>query len=297
MFLGLSGYWGHYLWRVHKFNQALTQRKLLWLNLEKRIKASVNNFDQDIGLLIKDCASGWEISVNKEKLFPSASLVKMPIMAGIFSASAEDGLDLSSVITLDDQSKTSGSGILKNYAAGTNFDIEKLTEIMITESDNTATNMLIDHLGIETLNGYFKKIGLSHTNLARKMMDFSGRQKGVENYTCAQDLGYLLEQIYFSKLINKEFSRKCLEILKKQKIKDRIPARLPVSAQVAHKTGLEKHVCHDAGIVFTLHGDFIICVLTRHNFKAALPSKKFIAGLARDVYCAYQSDRMKYPNM
>lgn len=297
IFLAVSGYYSHYLWRVHKFNQELAKRKLVWQDLGEKIKAKVDNSGQDIGLLIKDCASGWEISVNKEKLFPSASLVKVPIMASVFSASAQARLDLASVITLDNQSKTSGSGVLKNYAAGTSFDIEKLIEIMITESDNTATNMLIDHLGIEILNDYFKKIGLSHTNLSRKMMDFVSRQKGLENYTCAQDLGNLLEQIYFNKLINKEFSQKCLEILKKQKIKDRIPARLPTSAQVAHKTGLERHVCHDAGIVFTSHGDFIICVLTKHNYKVSLPSKKLIAGLARDVYCAYQSDKMKYPEM
>lgn len=297
LFLVLSGFYLHYLWRVRKFNQELAQRKLIWLALEEKIKANVNDFDQDIGLLIKDCASGWEISVNKEKLFPSASLVKVPIMAGVFSASAENGLDLTSVLTLNNQCKISGSGVLKNYAAGTEFDIERLTEIMITESDNTAANMLIDYLGLETLNGYFKKIGLSHTNLARKMMDFASRQKGLENYTCAQDLGYLLEQIYFNKLINKDFSQKCLEILKKQKIKDRIPARLPNNAQVAHKTGLEKYVCHDAGIVFTSHGDFIICVLTKHNFKFSLPSKKFIAEVARNVYCAYQSDKMQYPEM
>ena len=131
IFFGLSGFAAEYFWRVHKFKQQLAQRELFWLALGDKIKSAVFDFNQETGLLIKDCSSGWEISVNKEKLFPSASLVKVPIMASVFSASAENYLDLRSLITLDNRSKVSGSGILKNYASGLEFDIEKLTEIMV----------------------------------------------------------------------------------------------------------------------------------------------------------------------
>ncbi len=275
------------LYAYNEQKKQLEQKKASWAVLEEKIKEETNNFGQETGLIIKDLSTGWTIAVNEDKLFPSASLVKVPIMATIFSLSAEKGLNLEQRLVLSNKCKVLGSGLIKDYAAGTKFNIDYLIEVMITESDNTAANMLIDYLGIEPLNNYFKKLGLSNTNIARKMMDFKSRQEGIENFTSARDVAYLLEEIYNDKLINKDFSRKCLEILKKQKARDRIPAKLPSDAVVAHKTGLEKGVCHDVGIVFTPRGDFLICVLTRHNYKFAAPAKKFISQVAMDAYNYY----------
>jgi len=273
-----------------QLEKQLEEKKANWAALENKIKGETDKFGQEAGLIIKDLSTGWTISVNKDKLFPSASLVKVPIMATIFSLCAEKELNLEQRLVLANKCKVLGSGVINDYAAGTEFNIDYLIKVMITESDNTATNMLIDHLGLEPLNNYFKKLGLSNTNLARKMMDFKSRQNGIENFTSASDVAYLFEEIYNEKLINKDFSRKCLEILKKQKARDRIPKKLPSGAVVAHKTGLEKGVCHDAGIVFTPNGDFLICVLTRHNYKFAAPAKKFISQVAADAYNYYQPD-------
>ena len=161
---------------------------------------------------------------------------------------------------------------------------------MISESDNTATNMLIDRLGFACLNDNFKKIGLKDTNISRRMMDFRSRKAGKENFTTASDLAHILEKIYKKKLINKAYSQMCLDFLKKQKIKDRIPVKLPAGTLVAHKTGLEKGICHDAGIVFTPRGDFLICVLTRHKNKTAKSAKELIAQLAFLTY-SYKNKR------
>ncbi len=268
----------------------LEEKKANWAVLENKIKKETDKFGQETGLIIKDLSTGWTIAVNKDKLFPSASLVKVPIMATIFSLCAEKELDLGQRLVLANKCKVLGSGTIKDYASGTEFNIDYLIKVMITESDNTATNMLIDYLGLTPLDSYFKKLGLSNTNLARKMMDFKSRQNGIENFTSAGDVAYLFEEIYNNKLINKDFSSKCLEILKKQKSRDRIPKKLPSEAVVAHKTGLEKGVCHDAGIVFTPNGDFLICVLTRHNYKFAAPAKKFISQVALDAYNYYLPD-------
>lgn len=278
------------LYAYNEKKKQLEQRKAVWSILENKIKQETNKFGQETGLIIKDLSSGWTIVVNEDKIFPSASLVKIPIMATIFSLSAENELNLGQRLVLANKYKVLGSGRIKDYAAGTKFNIAYLIEVMITESDNTAANMLIDYLGLTPLNNYFKKLGLNNTNMARKMMDFKSRQKGIENFTSASDVAYLLEEIYNNKFINKDFSHKCLEILKKQKARDRIPARLPSDTVVAHKTGLEKGICHDAGIVFTPKGDFLICVLTRHNYKFAAPAKKFISQVAADVYNYYLLD-------
>jgi beta-lactamase class A len=119
------------------------------------------------------------------------------------------------------------------------------------------------------------------------MMDFSDRKNGIENYTTARDISYILEKIYRGELINQKISKQCLELLQRQKMRDRIPARLPANTIVAHKTGLERGICHDAGIVFTPNGDFLICVLVKHKNKTARPAKKFIAQLAFLAYNYY----------
>ncbi len=172
---------------------------------------------------------------------------------------------------------------------GSVFTVEELIEPMITESDNTATNLLIDYIGFDTLGMYFKKIGLKNTNIARKMLDFRERRKGVENYTTAEDMAFVLEELYRSNFINKEISKQCLLLLGQQKINDRIPRKLPKKgAFIAHKTGLERYVCHDVGIVYTQKGNFLICVLVKHKNKFAKPAKRFISEIALLVYNYYQ---------
>lgn len=264
-----------------------SHRKIAWNVLGERIKKEAAEFGADTGIVVEDLASGWKISLNQDKLFPSASLVKVPIMASYILASAKGEVNLNNRIALKNSCRVLGSGTLKSYAPGTEFYINDLIRVMVTESDNTAANMLIDYFGFNRLNSYFKKLGLNNTNLTRQMMDFRKRKQGVENFTSAQDLAALFKEIYNNNLVNKSFSGKCLEILKQQKIKDRIPKRLPAGTVVANKTGLERGVCHDAGIVFTPQGDYLIVVLTRHKNKVARPAKRFIAQLALDVYNYY----------
>lgn len=282
----------YYLWLGYNRRELLTKRQASWRVLGDNIKKEAESFGNDIGVVIEDLSTGWRIAINENKLFPSASLIKVPIMASYFSFSLEKGLDLKQSLVLTNRYKVPGSGILKNCTAGAEFNIEDLIEIMVVESDNTATNMLIDYLGFDVLNDYFRKLGLNDTVLTRKMMDFESRKEGMDNFTSASDLAYILRQMYYKRLINKTLSQRCLEILKRQRVRDRIPAQLPFDAVVAHKTGLEKGICHDAGIIFTPKGDFIVCVLTKHNYKASRPVKRFISRIALDVYNCYQSDNL-----
>ena len=155
---------------------------------------------------------------------------------------------------------------------------------MITRSDNTAANILINKLALDELNRYFLKFGLKHTNLSRKMMDFKSRKEGIENYTTAGDMADIMEELYRGRFINPKVSKECLEMLAEQKINDRIPKKLPPEIIVAHKTGLEHGVCHDAGIVYTSKGNFLICVLTKHEYPTARPTKRLISCLSLLTY-------------
>jgi beta-lactamase class A len=254
---------------------------------KKRLGCLKKVSGQRAGIVIKDLDTGWEFTYNGDRLFPSASIVKIPIMAAVLQAVQDRRIALDQKVTMNASDQTSGSGIIKAMPAGSQFTVEKLLELMVTRSDNTAANMLIRLLGRDYLNSYFKRIGLSNTNLSRDMMDFSCRRKGIENYTTPQDVSRLLEKIYKRTFVNAQVSEQCLALLKLQKVKDRIPRRLPENVVVAHKTGLERLVCHDAGIVFTPNGDFLICVLTKSkaSFKS---SKEFIARIAAYTYHNYK---------
>ena len=131
-----------------------------------------------------------------------------------------------------------------------------------------------------------RDFGLKITNMDRSIMDLRARRKGIENYTTAREMGELLDKIYTGELVSKRASGEMLAILRNQQIADRIPKYLPKELVIAHKTGLMRNSCHDAGIVFTQNGDFIVVVLTEKI--RAKTAKKLIAGIAYKAYSVYQ---------
>jgi beta-lactamase class A len=268
---------------------ALKRKKAAWDSLSRSLEKTVLNFKGQVGIVVKDLDTNWEIAFNKDTAIPSASLVKIPIMLSCYYAAQEGRISLTDTISLRGSEKVPGSKVLGDAPAGSVFSIQDLLEPMITESDNTATNVLIDTMGFDALNSYFKKIGLKNTNLSRKMLDFKERREGVENYTTAREMAYLLEALYHKRFLNKDVSEKCLRLLGQQKVNDRIPRGLPQGTAVAHKTGLENYICHDVGIVFTGKGDFLICVLVRHSDRFAKPTKRFISRLSSLAYNYYQN--------
>lgn len=268
----------------------LEQKLRAWISLKNTLKDKVAGFKGTVGLVIKDLDSGWEIAFNQDTLIPSASLVKVPIMLSCFYAAQEGKINLKDNVRLKYSDKVAGSKVLGKEPAGARFTVIELFDPMITQSDNSAANALIEFVGMDTLNGYFKKMGLTNTNLSRKMMDFEERREGAENYTTAREMSYLLEKLYREEFLNKDVSRQCLALLRQQKINDRIPRKLPKDGVfVAHKTGLERNVCHDAGIVFTPKGNFIICVLVKHDSRFAAQAKRFISEAALLTFNFYQN--------
>ncbi len=268
----------------------LKDREKAWLGLKRDLENKAAHFKGTVGLVIKDLDTGREIDLNKDILIPSASLVKIPIMLSCYYAAQDGKIHLSDPVRLGYSDRVGGSKVLGNKPVGSVFTVEELLHPMITRSDNAAANLLIDFMGFDTLNAYFKKMGLKDTNLARKMMDFKERREGEENYTTAADMAGLLEELYRKKFLNDKISDKCLDLLGQQKINDRIPKKLPKDGTfIAHKTGLERHICHDVGIVFTNNGDFLICVLVKHENRFAIPAKKLISDIALLTYNYYRT--------
>lgn len=258
-----------------------------WQELETNIRRSLRDFQGEIGFVIKDLQSGRVLVHNPDRPFPSASMVKIPIMAACYKAAEEGKISLEDVLKLERKDKVRGSGVLRASPSGTEVTVGKLLDLMITDSDNTAANMLIDLLGLDYLGQAFKDFGLGRTNLARKMMDFRSRASGVENFTTPREMADILERIYRRTCVSPAASDKCLDLLKRQKVNNRIPRYLPRKVVVAHKTGLEHKVCHDAGIVFTGKGDVLISAFTEGD-TGAIIAERMIARLAAFVYRAYK---------
>jgi len=288
LLLGAGGYFGlQYYVKFQKAKQeriVYEARKAAWKELQQRVKNEISQFTGEAGIAIKDLQTRWEFSYEKAKLFPSASLAKIPLMAACFLAADHGRIKLDRNIALKLSDKLTGSGVLKDMPAGTTFSVERLIGLMIYDSDNTATNIVTNLVGIDYLNKTFKSFGLKNTDLSRKIADYRSRDKGIENYTTAEDLALLLDKIYQRKLGNKNVSNQCISMLKLTRMNDRIPKYLPPEITIAHKTGLENGICHDAGIVFTRKGDFIIVVLTKHANANSAPSKEFIAKLSLHAY-------------
>ncbi|MBU4376415.1 MAG: class A beta-lactamase-related serine hydrolase [Candidatus Omnitrophica bacterium] len=286
--LSVGAYFGRqYYARFQKTQQQrllYEARKAAWQDLQQRIKSEIDHFKGETGIVIKDLETGWGLSCEKDKLFPSASLAKIPLMAACFLAADQGRIKLDRNVALKSTDKLTGSGVLKDMPAGTTFSVERLIGLMIYDSDNTATNILTNMVGIDYLNNSFEAFGLKNTELSRKIADYKSRDAGLENYTTAEDMALILENIYRRVLVNKDISEKCIKLLKLQRINDRLSKYLPVETLLAHKTGLERGICHDVGLVFTHKGDFIIVVLTKHANSTSAPSKEFIAKIALHVY-------------
>ncbi len=296
-FLGAGVYCGQ---RYYRDFQESRQKKFLyetrktgWQELRQRVHAEISQFKGESGIIIKDLQTGWEFTYNKDNLFPSASLAKVPLMASCFLAAEQGRIKLDRNIALKPADKLTGSGVLKDMPAGTIFSVERLIGLMIYDSDNTATNIVTNLVGIDYLNNTFKSFGLKNTELSRKIADYHSRAKGIENYTTAEDMSLLLEKIYWKTLGNKNISDQCLRMLRLTRMNDRIPKYLPPEINIAHKTGLEKGVCHDAGIVFTRNGDFVIIVLTKHASPNSSQAKEFIAKVSLHAY-QYFDQVVKY---
>jgi len=230
---------------------------------------------------LKGCV--FSFSLGQEKQFPAASLIKLPLLVVALEAASKEEISLQDTVTIAKNDITGGSGSLKGKKTPHSLTIAQLLEYMVATSDNTAANKVIELFGFSYLNERFNAIGLEDTVLARKIMDFSMRRRGVENYTSARDIAYLLEGLYRRNFFSRNLSQLGLSWLLKQKVNDRIPRFLPRNINVAHKTGLERGVVHDAGVVFTARSVYLICVLVKNEPEYAR-AKNFIALVSLITY-------------
>lgn len=260
-----------------------------WNELVRRLAAQAIGFDGRVAVYLKDLQKGRVWAYHADDLFPSASLIKAPIMVGVFEKIRQGELSLQSRLKLEKRHRTGGSGSLKWSRDGSQFTVRQLLEKMIDESDNTATRMLIDQVGLAYLQQQFPRMGLIYTEIYPEGLSLRGTGVTYENYTTAREMASLLDKIYRGDAVDRYSSQLMADILKRQKSRSRLAKYLPAGWEIAHKTGLLRKACHDAAIVFSPKGDYVLVVLTGQNRDYGT-AKDFISKLGTITYRYYDND-------
>ncbi len=254
-----------------------------WGELDNFLAGVRGRFRGVISYYIEDLQTGRTIVWNENQPLPAASIIKLPIAVSVFEQELAGKLQLDAEVVLKPTDKAAGSGVLKRTRSGTKLTVANLLELMLQRSDNTATNILTDLLGLEEINGSCQRQGLTATCMPRYIMDLTSRDNKIENYTSATDMGRLLKSLYAGQILDPPTSAQLLEILKGQHVRDRLPRYLPQDVVVAHKTGLMKDACHDVGILYGRNHDYVIAVLTT-EFGSYTQAKQAIGQIGRAVY-------------
>ena len=249
---------------------------------KKEIEKIISRVKGSVCINFYDLAKNNGFSINGDKKVLSASMIKLLILAELMKKIFENKFSLSDTVMMANFMKIGGDGVLKELNTGHHFTLKELATLMIIVSDNQATNILIDFLGMENINQLGRELDLKETFLGRKMMDIEARKKGYDNYTCADDISLLLKLIYQENLINKEASQLMLDILLRQQQGERLQRYLPSDIKIAHKCGDLDNLENDGGIIWIENKAYILVVLT--NGMPNLQCKQTIGKISKFVY-------------
>ncbi len=259
--------------------------------LYSKLSEKIRSVSAEVGLAIRGVDIDLRVDIGSQTSFRSASIIKVPLLAALFWQSERGLLNWQETLTLRDEHRTPGSGILRHLHSGLELTLYDLAVLMIVLSDNTATNMLIDRTGVESVQEFLQRLGFHHTTLQRKMYDFAAAEQGRENLCSASEIADLLQWMAQGEiratdgttLVSKAGCEQMLRIMQEQFYRDQIPYLLPHEAKVANKTGEISGHHHDSAVVWTPAGSYSLVVLTR-GFDDRRTASRFIADLSLVVY-------------
>lgn len=264
--------------------------------LKVQIQAELTKSKGVFAVAFKDLSDGEEILINERINFHAASTMKTPVMIEAYKQAAAGKFSIEDSIVIKNEFKSivDGSTYSLNpeddsestlyQQTGTKAKIYTLIYQMIIQSSNLATNLIIDLVGAQHANKSMHELGANDIRVLRGVEDTKAFRAGMNNTTTAYDQMIIFSKMAEGKVVSKTASDAMISILLDQKFKDKIPAKLPKSVKVAHKTGWITGVNHDAGIVFLPDGrKYVLVLLSKElgNDKAAVKS---MAKVSRMVY-------------
>jgi beta-lactamase class A len=240
------------------------KERVLWQKLEATIRDEDRNLDGVLGVAILDLSTGRTLFLNADELLPTASSIKIAILAELYHQAQQGKLKLTDTYTLQSSDFVGGSGIASALTPGvTRLTLRDVAVLMISVSDNSATNVIIDRIGMENINSLLDSLGLAHTRLRRKMMDVKAAAEGRENVASPREMMLLLEALYRGKVLNKPLTEDFFTLLSIHK-ESYLPRALPEDLRIANKPGELEGVRNDSGIVFTGTRPYVISVMTTY---------------------------------
>jgi beta-lactamase class A len=245
-------------------NPAAEKRQVLWQKLQQEIRDVDGQLDGVLGLAVKDLTSGDEFLINGDEVMPQASSIKIAVLANLYLQAQQGKLKLTDEFTVRKEDLVPGSDILLGLTPGvTRLTLRDLATMMVAVSDNSATNVLIDRLGMDNVNAMLAKLGLHSTQLRRKMMDLKAAGEGRENVSTPREMMFLLETIFRGKLFNPQMTEDFIKMLSMHK-ESALLRGLPEDAVAANKPGELEAVRNDSGIVLIKNRPYVLCVMTTY---------------------------------
>ncbi|HVR44060.1 MAG TPA: serine hydrolase [Thermoanaerobaculia bacterium] len=263
----------------------------------KLIRSKGEHELDDLAVGFYDYETTVQWCFNADDWFHAASTMKLAILLGVFRQFERSELTLDTPVHVRNRftsivnrepfmielSRDGDGNVAKEI--GRNLPVRELAYWMITTSSNLATNLLVEVVGVESIQRALEELEIPGVKVVRGVEDQAAFEAGINNEVTANGLLRLLRVIADGRAFSEESSRQMLDILLDQRFKSGIPAGLPKHARVAHKTGNISTVHHDAGIVFVDgRKPYVLVVLTRFDAKVGRGSA--VAGITREVHSA-----------
>ena len=244
------------------------KEQVLWDHLRATVAEVEQHLDGVLGVAILDLRTGQQWLLRGDEVFPQASSIKIALLAELYHQAEESAHGAAGLATLADryvvraEDLVPDSDIMSGLTAGvTTLTNRDLATMVVAVSDNSATNVLIDRVGMANVDQLMG--GLGHTHLRRKMMDLQAAAEGRENVSTPREMMTLLERLHAGKVVGSPLREDFFRVLETHK-DSWLPRRLPEGLVIANKPGALEGVRNDSGIVFLKNRPYVICVMTTY---------------------------------
>ena len=245
-------------------NPAAEKKQVLWQKLQQELRDVDGKLDGVLGLAVKDLTSGDEFLIHGDEIMPQASSIKIAVLANLYLQAQQGKVKVADEYVVRKEDLVPGSDIMQGLTPGvTRLTLRDLATMMVAVSDNSATNVLIDRLGMDNVNAMLAKMGLHATQLRRKMMDLKAAGEGRENVSTPREMMFLLDTIFRGNLLNPQMREDFIKILSTHK-ESALLQGLPEDALAANKPGELEAVRNDSGIVLVKNRPYVLCVMTTY---------------------------------
>lgn len=247
-------------------------------------EAELTTLPGNIGFFCQDTATGQEIAYHADLPVEAASVIKLSVMAEAFRQREASQLDWNRPVRIRPEDKLPSCGALTYLHDGLTLPVGDLVTLMMILSDNTATNLLIDLLGISNIQHTIDELGLSQTKLNRKLFMPELARQGIKNVVSAGDAARMMRLLLEGTLISAKASREMLTLLGQQRLNGKMPFYLHSRGiDCAHKTGEDDGITHDVGVIFADTPRIFCFVSEKTDVPQAERTLQRLAALCADI--------------